>query len=142
MSTGLMEGSCGISSYVICIRDAGGGVDTKSTICLAVEVFVLFTFLGRPCCALSSTNHLNWVLTGALFATTSSMMSTVVAASFSSSFDYERISLCFPFHFVSVDFFLIATISFASFLILSLVMAYSRFSDSMSSYNSSPPSCC
>ena len=46
MSTGLMEGSFGIYSCVIWVRDGGGGVDTRSTIFLAVKVFVLFGFFG------------------------------------------------------------------------------------------------
>ena len=46
MSTGIMEGSCGISSYVIWVGDGGGGVDTRSTMFSVVEVFVLFTFFG------------------------------------------------------------------------------------------------
>ena len=46
MSNGLMEGSCGIFSCVIWVGEGGGGVDTKSTIFLVVEVFVLFTFFG------------------------------------------------------------------------------------------------
>ena len=141
ISTGLMEGSCGISSCVIWVRDRGGGVDTKSTIFLAIEVFVPFTFFGRPCCAPDVTKSLNYVSTETLFATASSMMSNAVANSSSSYYDSERIGLRFPFPFVLVAFFLVAAISFASFFTLSLVMAYSRLLDSMSP-NSSPPSYC
>ena len=46
MSIGIMEGSYGFSSCVIWVGDGGGGVDTKSTMFSAVEVFVLFTFFG------------------------------------------------------------------------------------------------
>ena len=44
MSTGLIVGICVVSSYVIWVGDGGGGVETKSTMFSAVEVFVLFTF--------------------------------------------------------------------------------------------------
>ena len=47
MSTGLIVGRCGISSCVIWVRDGGGGVDTKSTMFLVVEVFVLLPFLAN-----------------------------------------------------------------------------------------------
>ena len=46
MSTGLIVGSYGISSYVIWVRDGGGGVETKLTTFSVVEVFVPFTFFG------------------------------------------------------------------------------------------------
>ena len=45
MSIGLMEGGFGIVSWVILVRDEGGGVDTRMTFS-AVEVFVIFTFFG------------------------------------------------------------------------------------------------
>ena len=141
MSTGLMEGSFGIYSCVIWVRDGGGGVDTRSTIFSAIEVFVIFGFFDRPCRAPTSTNFLNCVSTKTLFSMASSIMSTAVANSSSSSSESERISLCFPFPFVSVAFFLTVAISFASFFIFSFVMSYSGLSDSISP-NSSPSSCC
>ena len=69
------------------------------------------------------TKNLNCVSTETLFPTASSMTSMEVVASSSSSSDSKRISLRFPFPFVFVAFFLMAVISFASFLIVSLVMA-------------------
>ena len=81
MSSGLMESCSGISSCVILVRDGGGGVDTRSTTFLVVEVFELFDLFGQPCCTPASTNLWNWVSTGTLFATASSIMSHDVAAS-------------------------------------------------------------
>ena len=46
MSTRIIVGSYGISSCVIWVGDGGGGVETKSTTFLFIEVFVLFTFFG------------------------------------------------------------------------------------------------
>ena len=74
MSTGIMEGSFGISSCVIWVGDGGGGVDIKSTMLSAIKVFVLFSFFGRPCRAPASTNFLNYVSTKTLFATMYSIM--------------------------------------------------------------------
>ena len=108
---------------------------------LAVEVFVLFTFFGRPCSAPNSTKRLNYVSTRTFFAIVSSMMLMVVATSSSSYSDSKRISLRFSFPFAWVSFFLAASISFISFLILSLVMAYSGLSDSMYSSSYSSPLC-
>ena len=116
------------------------GVDTKSTMFSAIEVFVLFTFFSRLCYAPDLTKCLNYVLTETLFTTMSSMMSMMIVADSSSSSDSERISLRFPFPFVSVAFLLAPAISFARFLTLSLVMAYSGLSSSMPSSSSSPPS--
>ena len=59
MSSGLMEGGYGISSCVILVGDEGGGVDTRSTTFLAIDVFVFFSFFGRPCCAPALTNFWN-----------------------------------------------------------------------------------
>ena len=84
MSIGLMEGGSGIHSCVILVGDGGGGVDTRSTTFSAVEVFVLFAFFGRHCCAPASTNILNWASTGTLFVAVSSIMSHAVATSSSS----------------------------------------------------------
>ena len=70
----------------------GGGVDTRSAMFSAVEVFVLFTFFGRPCFDPILTKHMNCVLTETLFTTASSMMSMAVATSSSSSSDSEKIS--------------------------------------------------
>ena len=98
MSTRLVEGSSGIASCVIWVRDGGGGVDTKSTTFSVVEVFVLLTFFGRPCCAPASTNFWNYASTKILFVAASSMMLTAVAANSSSSSDYSAmVSLRFPF---------------------------------------------
>ena len=44
MSTGLMEGSCGIYSCVICVRDGDGGVDTKFKNFSVVEVLYFLPF--------------------------------------------------------------------------------------------------
>ena len=99
MSTGIMVGTCGLSSCVIWVGDGGGDVETKSTMFSDVEVFALFTFSGRPCCAPASTNRLNYVSTETLFATMSSMMSTTIDTSSSSSSNSERIILRFPFPF-------------------------------------------
>ena len=63
MSTGLMVGICGLSSYVIWVGDGGGGVGTKSIMFSSIKVVVLFTFFGQPCFAPASTNRLNCFLT-------------------------------------------------------------------------------
>ena len=68
---------------MILVGDGGGGVDTKSIMFSAIEVFVHFTFFGRPCCDPASTNHLNCISTKTLFATVSYMMSMDVATSLS-----------------------------------------------------------
>ena len=90
-------GIYGVSSCVIWVGDGGGGVETKSTMFSDVEVFALFTFSGRPCCAPASTNHLNCVSINTLFAVASYMISTEVASSSSSSSDSEMIIFRFPF---------------------------------------------
>ena len=141
MSTRIMEGSFGISSCVIWVGDGGGGVDTRSTIFLVVEVFVVFDFFDQPCHAPALKFFWNYVSNETLFATTYSIMSTAIANSSSSSSKSERIILCFPFPFVSVAFLLATIISFSSFFIFSLVMSYSRLSDSIPP-NSSPSSFC
>ena len=74
MSTGIMVGICGLSSFVIWVGDGGGGVETKSTMFSPVEVVLLFTFFGQPCFAPTSTNYLNCVLTNSLFVVASSMI--------------------------------------------------------------------
>ena len=138
MSSGLMEGGSGISSCVILVGDGGGGVDTRSTTFSAVEVFVLFAFFGRPCCAPASTNLCNCVSNGTLFAVASSIMSHAVAASSSSSSeDSGMISLRLPFPCgccYVLFLFLAATISFDNLVIISLVIACSGFLVSIPSF--------
>ena len=99
MSTGLMVGSCGVSSCVIWVGDGGGGVETKSIIFSSTTGFVVFTYFGLPCFAPASTNRLNYVSTDILFVAASFMMSIAVANSSSSSSNLERIRLRFPFPF-------------------------------------------
>ena len=74
MSTGIMVGICGLSSYVIWVGDGGGGVETKSTMFSPIEVVVIFTFFSQPCFAPALTNRLNCVLTDTLFVVASSMI--------------------------------------------------------------------
>ena len=141
MLTSLMVSICVVSSCIIWVGDGGGGVDTRSTMFSSTEGVVVFTFFGIPCFAPDSMKRLNCVLNRTLFTTMSSMMSMMIVDDSSSSSDSERISLRFPFPFVFAAFFLTAAISFASFLIVSLVMPYSGLSGSISSSSSSPPSC-
>ena len=136
MLSGLMESCSGISSCAILVGDRGGGVDTRSTTFSAVEVFVLFTLFGRPCCAPTSTNLWNCVSTGTLFAATYSIMSHAVDASSSLSSEYYRmISLHLPFPCsCSCVFFLFleAAISFDNLVMFSLVATYYGSSVSIS----------
>ena len=65
-SSGLIDCYSGICSSVTFVEDGGGGVDTRSTKFLGVDMWVILSFFGRPGSAPTSTNIWNWVSTGTL----------------------------------------------------------------------------
>ena len=135
-SSGLTKCFSGTCSSITFVGDGGGGVDTRSTTFSGVVVWVVLAFFGRPGSAPALTNIWNQVSTGTLFAAPSFIMSMVVApSSSSSSEDSVMISLCLPFPCCCCcvfNFFLAVAIYFDNFLIMTFVIAYSRFSGSVS----------